>query len=266
MSFVDQGLAARLELASAWRAVNYVRARAALEPGCGADVLHTGGGYAVYGGAGSPVCRAAGLGMAGPVSPADLDAVEAFFAARGAAPAVDLCPLADESLLALLRERGYRPSIWFSIVYAPLPLAIPIDPAVQVELAGPADADLWLRTVGAGFVEGAEPDPATIAAVTPNFYAPAGACYLARVDGEPAGGGGAYEHGGAVELGGASTHPRFRRRGVQRSLIARRLADAAAAGCDLALSLTEPGSASQRNLERHGFRLAYNRLTLTRAS
>ena len=37
-----------------------------------------------------------------------------------------------------------------------------------------------------------------------------------------------------------------------------------AEGCDLATAATLPGSVSQRNYERHGFRVAYTRATLVR--
>ncbi|HUV89752.1 MAG TPA: hypothetical protein VMY80_08870 [Anaerolineae bacterium] len=36
-------------------------------------------------------------------------------------------------------------------------------------------------------------------------------------------------------------------------------------GCDLALVLTSPGSDSQRNVERAGFRLAYTKAVLSAA-
>ncbi|MCX6621649.1 MAG: hypothetical protein NTY38_11355 [Acidobacteria bacterium] len=35
---------------------------------------------------------------------------------------------------------------------------------------------------------------------------------------------------------------------------------AASAGCDLAMMCAEPGSVSQRNAERQGFRIAYTRI------
>ena len=50
--------------------------------------------------------------------------------------------------------------------------------------------------------------------------------------------------------------------GMQHALIAARLAAALAAGCDLAVVHTEPGSPSQRNVERLGFRLAYTKVTM----
>jgi GNAT superfamily N-acetyltransferase len=80
-------------------------------------------------------------------------------------------------------------------------------------------------------------------------------CYLATVDGVPAGGAilTIDESTHTAYLANASTRPSLRRRGVQQTLVARRLADAATAGCDLAVTLTEPGGASHRTMERAGF-------------
>jgi GNAT superfamily N-acetyltransferase len=65
--------------------------------------------------------------------------------------------------------------------------------------------------------------------------------------------------GGIALLAGASTVPEARNRGAQRALLGARLALAADQGCDLAMMCAEPGSVSQRNAERHGFRIAYTR-------
>jgi GNAT superfamily N-acetyltransferase len=61
-----------------------------------------------------------------------------------------------------------------------------------------------------------------------------------------------------------STRHEFRRRGVQAALISARLEAGRAAGCDLAMSVTQPSSGSQRNLERQGFRVVYTRTKFTR--
>jgi hypothetical protein len=55
--------------------------------------------------------------------------------------------------------------------------------------------------------------------------------------------------------------PEFRRRGVQASLLATRLASAAA-GRDFAVVTTGPGSKSQQNVQRLGFQLLYARAIL----
>jgi GNAT superfamily N-acetyltransferase len=67
---------------------------------------------------------------------------------------------------------------------------------------------------------------------------------------------------GVAYLSGAGVLPPFRGRGHQAALVRARLAWAASRGCDLAASATEPGTASQRTLERCGFRVAYPKAVL----
>jgi hypothetical protein len=61
-------------------------------------------------------------------------------------------------------------------------------------------------------------------------------------------------------LAGASTVPEARRRGAQLALLHARLRYALDHGCDLAVMGAQPGSGSQRNAERQGFRVAYTRI------
>ena len=72
-------------------------------------------------------------------------------------------------------------------------------------------------------------------------------------------------HDRVASLFGASTRVPHRNLGVQHALIAARLAAATEAGCDLAVVDTEPGSDSQRNVERLGFRLGYTKVTMRNA-
>jgi len=67
-----------------------------------------------------------------------------------------------------------------------------------------------------------------------------------------------------AQLTGAATAPAHRRHGVQAALLSARLADAAAAGCDIAVITTQPGSTSQANAQRRGFDLLYTRAILVR--
>ena len=83
--------------------------------------------------------------------------------------------------------------------------------------------------------------------------------YLALVDGRPTGAAVlARQEGVAVGMV-AATDPAARGRGVQTALIGRRLADARAAGCDLAVTETVADNASPRNFRRAGFRLLHHR-------
>jgi len=89
-------------------------------------------------------------------------------------------------------------------------------------------------------------------------------CYLARIDGRVAGGATLALRGTVAGLFGASTLPDFRKHGVQTALLQARLRRAAEAGCEMAVSLAQPGSVSQRNIMRQGFRVLYTRVKFER--
>jgi hypothetical protein len=71
---------------------------------------------------------------------------------------------------------------------------------------------------------------------------------------------------GVALLAGACTIPQWRKQGAQLALLQHRLHVAAEHGCDIAMVATLPGSASQRNAERRGFRVAYTRTKWRRDS
>ena len=266
MVFVDQELARRLETVQAERGAQYVYAQQRLEPDGDSGVLSVAGGRVLYAGAGLPVDRATGLGMNGPVTQDELATVEAFYRDHGLPSRVDLCPLAHPTLFDLL-QADYRIDTFFSVLFCPLPIeavAEGLNAEIRVSLAKPEEADLWIRTTAQGFTEMEDPPVADLRILTPNFTSEGGQCFFAWIDGQPAGGGGMYVHAGVAEFGGASTRMAYRNRGVQIALLRHRLQAAAAAGCDLAMVMSEPGSGSHRNAERVGFRVAYTKAVMVR--
>jgi len=265
MLFVDLALARRLELAHAWRGVEYARAHGRLHPDVPVRIERVAEGYAIYAGEGSPLNRAAGLGLSGPVTRTDLEFVEQFYAGCGAPPRVDLCPLADPSLLHLLKVGGYRLEQFYSVLARALAedaVPVPLPAEVRISQAGPTEAELWITTVAQGFGDQEGPAQETLDLLAPNFHSTNGTCFFAWLEGQPAGGGAIYIHEGTAEVGSTSTRPAFRRRGVQTALLQAQVVAAREQGCDLALTITSPGSDSQRNMERAGFRLAYTKAIL----
>ena len=85
-------------------------------------------------------------------------------------------------------------------------------------------------------------------------------CFLADYEGQPGAAGALCLHDGVALFAGSATVPELRRRGLQRALLQARLRAALERGCDLAMMVAEPGSESQRNAERQGFRIAYTRI------
>jgi GNAT superfamily N-acetyltransferase len=134
-----------------------------------------------------------------------------------------------------------------------------LGPEVHLVAPGSPDAETFARVLLEGHEVPPDVDPAHWHAAARFPDQPGYRCYLATVDAVPAGGAilTVDESTRTAYLANASTRPSLRRRGVQQALVAHRLADAAAAGCDLAVTLTEPGGASHRTMERAGFEVLH---------
>ncbi|MFO0747824.1 MAG: GNAT family N-acetyltransferase [Myxococcota bacterium] len=255
----------RIEAADADGALASVRALAALRPGQGVVAERLAGGLVAYGGPGSPINRGRAFGMDGPVAAVELDAVVAFYRSRGLTAHLEVAPFADPSLVDGLAARGFA---FAGFVHV---LTLAGDGAVASPAAGrrwpsgawrrATRADAWARLVGQGFGEDA-PSATTMDLGRVVFELPEAACFQADLGGVPAGGGALRVADGVGWLFAGSTRPDQRGRGVQSALIAARVAHARAAGCDIVAVATRAGSASQRNLERAGFRVAYTRAAL----
>jgi GNAT superfamily N-acetyltransferase len=256
MLFADLALARRLESAEA------VTARGCAPAQPGVTSLEIAGGCAIFAGAVSPLTQAVGIGLAGPVAEAQLDGLEAFFRSRGACVSIDLCPLADPGLVEALGARGYRATEFHNVLVKSLAGA-EIVLAPRARRATPDESELWAHTVGHGFFEQPELTTDEMDVGRAIFAMPGALCYLSSgPGGEPAGGGALHVRNSLANLFADSTLPPFRRQGLQRELIAARLNEALAQGCDLAMASTDAGSPSQRNYEYLGFRVAYTKVTL----
>jgi GNAT superfamily N-acetyltransferase len=230
-------------------------------PEAAACALDIAGGKALYFGAGSPLSQALHLGMGGEVTASEIDRMEAFYRLRACGIAISVCPYADPSLLEILGQRGYRISHFEHTLFRELAdgVEFTLPPEVRKTTAG--DRDTWVRTVLEGFF-GSTQDTAMFDLFRVVFSSEGGVPFLAEADGEPAAGGTVLLDGAAALLSGDATRPGYRGRGLQLALIRARLAHAASRGCNLAMACTMPGSGSQRNYERAGFRVAYTKAIL----
>jgi hypothetical protein len=83
--------------------------------------------------------------------------------------------------------------------------------------------------------------------------------FIAELDGKPISTGTLFVYEDVAFLAGASTVPGERKKGAQNALLAARLRYAAERGCKIAMMGASPGSQSQMNAEKNGFRIAYTR-------
>lgn len=260
--FADIDLARRLERTEARSNADFVEARALEFPDVGAQWIEVAGAYAMFDGVGSPLTQTFGLGVFGPVSPAELDQIEDFFQSRGADVFHEVCPLADSSVFTSLNERGYRPIEFSNVVYRPisedLRLGATRNDGIKVRVVDEAENNLWAETALAGWSEFAEIADfmRDMGQVTARSRA---LSFIGELDGEPIATGALTIAGDVALLAGASTVPSARRQGAQLALLEERLRYAASQGCTIGMMVALPGSGSQRNAERHGFRIAYTR-------
>lgn len=252
----------------------------AVRRNCDADVLvmPIAGGVATYTGEDSPLNKVAGLGFDGVVQAEQLQAVEAEFAARATPVQIELSCLADPQVGAMLTQRSYVLQGFENV----LGMSLPHDESqsepsgdIQTRVCADDDFSAWLDTFVTAF---ASPDTqgvpsheefprdALCRVITDMAGASGMSQYLAIRHGALAGGASMRVADGVAQLCGAATLPSHRRRGVQSALLRTRLRDAAAAGCDIAILTTLPGSKSQENAQRQGFTLLYTRAILVCAA
>lgn len=266
MIHADRDLSARIESLAAAEMRRFVAAALSLDPACGAETLDVAGGVAAFVGPGSAVNQAFGLGFAGPVSLHDVIEVERFFDAREARPYVGLSPLAHPTAASCFAQRGWVIDAFENALVRTLGggEALP-SPAADVEVREVDDAegrDTWAYVAATGFSHPLPPLASQLALGRIVAARSGARLLLAFVDGAVAGTGELYIEDGVAWLSGDATLPGYRRRGVQQALQAARLAMGVEAGCDLAVTESAPGSPSQRNMERIGFRVAYTRVDL----
>jgi ribosomal protein S18 acetylase RimI-like enzyme len=186
-----------------------------------------------------------------------VDDVTAFYRGLGLRAWAEVAPAADvELLMARMTAAGWAQTGFWASFHGPA-LADPAPAGVEVVEAREADMADFARIHLDGHEVPAENRSPDEAAVRAWYGRPGWRLYLALVDGAPAASAALTVDGGLGYLANAATLPAMRGRGCQTALLARRITDAAAAGCDTVASLAEFGSASQRNLERAGLRVAF---------
>ena len=274
--FGDVELARRIERADA----DLMREAAAVARRRSGDArataLAVAGGVAAWARAGAPINKVVGVGFDGAIDDGEWSRVEEMFAAQGEPVRFEVSTLAEPAMHESLSRRGYT-LVGFEHVLASRLRDHETSagtPRAIVSVAGPEEVDVWIDTLVDAF---AHPDevPAGVPESFPRELLVellrdsdgiAGwSRHLARLDGVVAGAASMRIVEDIAQLVGAATLPDHRRRGVQSALLQARLELARAAGCELAVVTTQPGSKSQENLQRAGFALVYARALWVRA-
>ena len=264
MIFSDKNLSQKLERTEARANADFVETRVRLAPESLAEWIEVAGTYAMFDGIESPLTQTFGLGVFDEITNAELDHLEAFFKKHDAPVFHEVSPLADASVLTLLNERGYQPIELTSVMFQPIDgennADLPINPNIKTRIIEKGEEKLWARTSADGWATEME----GLADFMFNFGQISAQCaggfpFVAEMDGKAISAGMLLIYDDIALLAGASTVPAGRRNGAQLALLDARLRFAAAQGCQIAMMCASPGSSSQRNAEKNGFRIAYTR-------
>lgn len=258
--FVDRHVARRLERTEGMLARSFQPVRRTM--GVNTAWREIAGAIAVCDGPESPFTQTFCLGLETPAGAAELAQLEAFFTEHGAPTMHEVSPFAGVATTAALVAGGYSPIEMSNVLVREIGAASePSNPALRVRTIDDNDEDRerWLDAALAGWAT----DEASAAMLRPLFEANVRnreiSTYIVEQDGRPIATAALCIVDGVALFAGASTIPSARERGAQNALVSTRMTDARAQGCTLAMIVTEVGSTSQRNAQRHGFSVGYSR-------
>jgi hypothetical protein len=229
-------------------------------PEVGVCLADLAGACVAYNGSDVPLTCAIGVGTASAADPADVEAIEAFYSSRKSPVRITISGRTHTGVNSLLASRGYKAGAPMENWWRPLAgiTAQSVADNIEVMPATVDDADVWVRTVATGFQESDAPvdDCKLPSRLLDTFYcfgfADGARPFLARRNGEVAGGGVLHINGDTAHLRTTSCRFVHRRNGVQTALLNFRLQWALRAGCRFVFSSTAGIGASARNLERFG--------------
>lgn len=257
----DAPLIARLEDVEAQNSVAFALALSAIDRSWGTETLAVAGGQLVLCGPGMYVNRAIAAGVTDVLRDADIGLIVDRSAAVGVPPAADVTPVTHADSIAQLTAHGFAHDTTCDVTTLVRSLErLPDDLTREgIEVVSVAERSLaeWQEVSALGW--GHTTDSARRAA---DAFASAAAqvdgegmlIAIDASDGRPLGVASMTLHDEVATLGGMSTIPAERGRGVQAALILHRLGLAEAAGCTIATSTTVVGGDSERNVRRFGFR------------
>lgn len=217
---------------------------------------------------------ATGLGMNGPVPIEELRELAAFYEEKGIEPRIEVCPFVDESLRAGLEELGFVVRLFELVFVRELEPGVRVEPIhapgpeVRIEVLDPND-DAMVRACADVVIPGFLPEGEKVPDDWFDMFVravrhPRTRTVVALV-GDRIVGTASMELSAPVgALFGAVTIPDMRGKGVQQALIAARLNMLTGHGAKLASIGSRPGVATERNVRRMGFQLAYVKLAMTR--
>lgn len=251
--FADRNLAESYWSARPGR--DYADTVSRLWPEFGETYFELGKVKAVFAGPGMPLTQVNGFGLFGEQTQEDLDAIRRFYEGRAESYEMVMTPFCHPNAWNLLFENGAKLDHVETVLFRTPenPPVVRCDARIVEVTEDLAD---WTRVSRKG---NCGDNDSELVRNLARLMTEAGRSsrFLATMDGVPAGAGAIFGNEKASFLVGGATLPEFRCRGIQQALIAARLA-AMPPTMEVVFIETSPGSTSQRNAERMGFKVCFN--------
>lgn len=254
-------LARRIERIKAEGTSAYIRHRKQTPPYEGSELIVENKGHVFRMGNTS---FAVGFGLNRPTSFYDLHQMEKWVRGKSVSRLhIEVCPLADMSLIRLLQERNYTLDhfldVWLLDVNT---FELPESESNRVERVHADNVNEWARAIAQGFAETGSVLQETIETAKGFYALPENQAFLVREDEKAVAGGILAVQDRMGELFLTSTIPDHRGKGYQTQLIVERVSAAKAIGCEYVTVTTKADTASGRNMERLGFTPFYQKAVM----
>ncbi|KTD65029.1 GNAT family N-acetyltransferase [Legionella shakespearei] len=227
-------------------------------------LLEINGGAACFSGFDSFLSQVVGWGFATKAKEmkAEIERIEHFYHSLNHKRVdIELCPYTGQQLGAFLSQRGYKISELNNIS------ALDVTKWQWIELdeeqftiqkISPDEFTEWSKRIAKGFGY-----PEAQEQFFHYINARGSSAFAVYDNGQIVAGATIAMHGSVCDLGVTSTLPLYRGKGLQKKLIAARLNFASQNNMEIATVTTEPGSVSDLNVQKAGFRSAYTRIKMT---
>jgi len=192
----------------------------------------------------------------------EIESIESFYkSVNHQRVDIELCPFVGNDLVLFLSERGYGITELNNVSVLDLKMykrVDVVDDGFIIKEVHSEELAEWANRVAAGFGY-----PEAEEQFTHYARAKGVSAFAVYSQDKIIAGATIAMHGDVCDLGVTSTIPAYRGRGLQKKLLYTRLNFARQHGMSLATVTTEPGSISDLNIQKSGFRCAYTRIKMS---
>ncbi len=257
MMYVDKQLASRMESCIKQTHIEVTQKYTQ------GKILEINGGAACFSGFDSFLSQVVGWGFA--TTPkqfkSEITTIEQFYKSLGHQRVdIELCPFTGNELAVFLNNRGYGIAELNNVSALDLKsykIETLFDDEFIIREVREHEIEIWAKKVAAGFGF-----PEAQKQFSRYARAKGVTAFAVLIEDQIIAGATIAMHDAVCDLGVTSTLPAYRGKGLQKKLLLTRLNFAKQQGLELATVTTEPGTVSDLNVQKIGFRCAYTRMKM----